>query len=282
MNNYTKAVIFMILSSLSFALMTATVKLAGDIPTFQKVLFRNIVSLFIAFYYVKVQKAKLFGSKDSFKYLLARSLIGLLGIALFFYAVDHLYLADSSLLNKLHPFFVTLFAWLFLKEKISKYQIPALILVFIAAMLIIKPKFDYTVIPALSGFLSAMCAGAAYTLVRHLRNLEKPATIVFFFSFISVVVMIPITIPIYVEPTAIQWVYLILTGAFAAGGQFGLTYAYKLAEAGEISIYNYTNVVFAAIIGYFIWGEISDIWTIIGGMIIISIAIFLVINKKNS
>ena len=277
----SKAVIFMLISALAFAIMAANVRLAGNIPLFEKVFFRNLVSLLVAFFIIRKSKNKILERKENLKFLLARSLLGLLGVVLYFFAINNLYLADSSMLNKLSPFFVTFFAWLFLKEKLSKFQIIALIIAFFSALLIIKPKFDLTVLPAFAGFLSAMFAGAAYSLVRFLGSREKPATIVFFFSLVSVIVMFPLMMMNFEMPSFIQLLFLLGTGIFAAIGQFGLTLAYKYAKASEVAIYNYTNIIFSAIIGYFLWKEISDTWSIIGGVIVILTSVGVFVYNKN-
>lgn len=283
MDNKPKAVIFMLISAIAFALMQTMVKLAGDIPTFEKVLFRNLVSLIVALNVIFKTKTPMFGKKENQKYLLGRSLLGLGGVIFYFYAINNLIMADAAMLNKLSPFFVTIFAYLFLKEKLSKIQIPALLIVFIGSLLIIKPQFSFDIIPALAGLLSAICAGAAYTLVRLLKNKENPSTIVFYFSFVSVIVMIPLTIFNFQIPVGMQWIYLIGTGFFAAIGQYGLTFAYKYAPAAEISIYNYTTIIFAAIMGFIVWGELPDALSIFGSILIIATAItmFLYQNRIN-
>ena len=189
------------------------------------------------------------------------------------------------MLNKLSPFFVTIFAFLFLGEKIYKPQIAALVVVFIAAMMIIKPSFNLSVLPSLAGLLSAVCAGAAYTVVRFLGlRGEKPKTIVFYFSFVSVIAMIPFMFFIFRLPNLTEFIYLVGIGIFAAGGQFGLTYAYRYAKASEVSIYNYSNIVFAAILGFAVWKEIPDTLSLIGAIIIISASyyIFKFNNRKGN
>ncbi|GMQ56515.1 DMT family transporter [Vallitalea sediminicola] len=282
MDNKPKAVLFMLISAIAFALMQTMVKLAGDIPTFEKVLFRNLVSLFVALSVIYRTKTPMFGKKENQKYLLGRSLLGLGGVVFYFYAINNLIMADAAMLNKLSPFFVTIFACIFLKEKLNKIQIPSLIIVFIGAMLIIKPEFSFEVLPAGAGLLSAICAGAAYTIVRSLKNKENPSTIVFYFSFVSVIVMIPLTIMNFQMPTGMQWVYLIGTGVFAAMGQYGLTFAYKYAPASEVSIYNYTTIIFAAIMGFLVWGELPDWLSLLGSILIIVTAVvaFIYQNKR--
>ncbi|HEY8804391.1 MAG TPA: DMT family transporter [Clostridium sp.] len=281
MDNKPKAITLILISALAFAIMGAMVKLAGDIPLFEKVFYRNLVSLGIACIMIKNTKVSFFGKKENQKYLLSRSLLGLLGVILSFYAINYLVLSDASMLNKISPFFVTLFAVFFLKEKLTKIQIPVLIIVFIGALLIIKPQFDFSVVPSLAGFLSAMCAGSTYTIIRFLRDREKASTIVFYFSFVSVVIMFPLMMLYYQKPTMIQFIYLLGIGIFAGIAQFALTNAYRYAPASEVSIYDYTSIVFSAIIGFIVWAEVPDFLSIMGTVIIIATAIFAFIyNEK--
>lgn len=280
MNNKSKAVLYMITSALSFAFMAAMVKLSGNIPTMEKVFFRNLISLFVAFRVLKKSGGAMFGKRENQKYLIARSLLGLTGIYLSFYAIGKLYLADASMLTNLSPFFVILFAIIFLKEQLTSMKIISMVAAFIGALLIIKPQWNLTIIPALSGFLSAAFAGGAYTLVSFLKSRENPSTIVFYFSMVSVLGTLPFVIANYAAPTKIQFLYLILTGIFAAIAQFALTYSYKYAPASEVAIYNYINIVFSAVIGFFIWGEVPDFMSVLGGSIIVIMAIVVYIQGK--
>jgi len=273
MDDKPKAVFFMMLSAFAFAMMGAMVKLSGNIPILEKVFFRNLVSLGVAFLFIRKSKVSMFGDRKNQKYLIARSLLGLSGVVFYFYAINNLYLADSSMLNKLSPFFVTLFAFVFLNEKLSKIQIPALIVVFIGALLVIKPRFSFAVLPAVSGTVSAVCAGAAYTLVRYLKNKEHPSTIVFYFSLVSVIGVLPLMLFNFKLPNMMQLFFLVCTGIFAAIGQFSLTFGYKYAPASEVSIFNYFSIVFSAVIGFFLWEEIPDVLSVLGGILIVTAAI---------
>ena len=272
MDNKPKAVLYMLISACAFAVMGAMVKLSGNVPVFEKVFFRNLVSLMMAYVMIKNSQSSFWGKQENRKLLLARAILGLIGVALYFYAISNLILADSAMLNKLSPFFVTLFAAWFLKEKLSPVQIPALVVVFFGAMLIIKPQFDLSILPAIAGATSALTAGASYTVVRYLKDKESPATIVFYFSFVSVVGMIPFVLMDFQLPTAIQLFFLIGTGVFAAIGQFTLTFAYKYAPAAEISIFNYFSILFSAMIGFLIWGEVPDGLSMMGGVLVVAAA----------
>ncbi len=284
MRHKSKAILFMILSGFAFALMGAMVKLSGDIPVFEKVFFRNLVSLMVAFYMIKKSEVSIFGKIENQKFLMLRSVMGLLGVFANFYAINHLVLADSTMLNKLSPFFVTIFAFIFLREKLSKLQIPALIFAFFGAILIIKPQFSLEILPALSGAFSGMCAGAAYTVIRYLKGKEEPATIIFYFSLVSVLGTIPFLIFSFQTPSKYQLLYLLGTGVFAALGQFMITLAYKYAPASEVSIYNYFSVISSGIIGFILWSEIPDLKSVSGAVIITLVAVisYFYIKKEES
>jgi drug/metabolite transporter (DMT)-like permease len=278
-DSLVKGVVCMLISALAFTFMGVFVRLAGDIPTFEKVFFRNSVSMVVALVMIlKMRRPglKLLGHRVNQPLLLLRSVLGVSGVALNFWAINHLVLADSTMLNKISPFFVTIFAVFFLHEKLSRLQVPALVVVFSGALLIIKPQFDAEVLPALAGFIGAATAGGAYTIIRYLKGKEEPATIIFYFSLFSVLSSFPIMIMQGFQlPSLSQAIYLCMIGVSASFGQFGVTMAYKYAPAAEVSIYNYASIIFAILVGFVLWGEVPDGWSILGGCIIIGTAILL-------
>jgi drug/metabolite transporter (DMT)-like permease len=266
-----KAVLLMIFSSFSFACMGAFVKLAGNLPTFEKAFSRNFISLIFSIFVIYKDRENPMGKPENRKYLFYRGFLGTIGMLCYFYGIDKLILADSGMLNKLHPFFVAIFAVLFLKEKMTRHQAISSIMALTGVVFIIKPSSNiYKSLPALICFMSAVFAGAAYTFVSYLGDKEKPSVIVFWFSFISTLMTLPLLIANFHMPSMIQLILLILAGTTAAFGQFSLTIAYKYAPAGEVSIYNYTNVIFSSILGILIFSEIPDLLSIIGYSLIIA------------
>lgn len=266
----------MCISALGMALMAACVKMTGsEISTFQKLFFRNVVTAgIVLFNVVKMGVSIKPRSARSFKITMARSIVGLIGAVCFFYAISNLPLADSTMLNKLSPFFVMIFACVFLKEKFHKIQIIPVLIVFLGALLVIKPTFNVEVVPAIIGFTSAIFAGGAYTLVRYLRTMEEPNTIVFWFAVVSFVVMFPLMmVKGFVVPSTTQLLFLIGSGVFASVGQIALSYAYRYAPANEISIYQYLSIIFSAGIGIIFIGEIPDMYSLTGGALILVAAL---------
>lgn len=271
----------MLLSALFFSFMSAFVKLSGDIPSMEKALFRNLISLIIAFSILKAKKMPLWGKKENRKFLLLRALTGSLGIIFYFYSIDHLILADSSMLNKLSPFFVIIFARIFLKNRIKPFQMLALALALGGSALIIKPGFQFSsTFPALVGTLSAIAAGLAYTMVSYLGGRESSFTIVFYFSLISTLICLPSLFFQPVMPTLLQFMLLLGAGITAAGGQFLLTASYRFAPAGEVSMYQYSQIVFASILGVFFFSELPDLLSTVGYVLIFSAGFMIYMKGK--
>lgn len=280
-SNRIKGILCIIASACGFAVMSAFIKMSGDLPSFQKTFFRNLVAAIIALNLIIKHKGSFIGKKENRKILILRSTFGTIGIICNYYAVDRLVLSDANMLNKLSPFLVVIFCALFLKEKINLKQISMVSVAFIGALFIIKPSFNVQVIPYLVGVLGGIGAALAYTCVRALGNKEDYYTIVFFFSAFSLIVILPGFLAVYKPMTIMQLIYLILAGISASIGQFGVTLAYKFAPAKEISIYDYSGIICSAILGIVFFGEHPDIMSIIGYFIVFAAAFDMFLyNKK--
>ena len=263
----------MLLSGLSFAMMGASVKFAGDLPLAVKVFFRNLVTLGITSVVAASLHQNPFSRTPHLKLLALRSVAGLGGVFLYFLALGEMNLADASLLNKTSPFFVAALAALFLGEKLTRTVVVALLVAFLGAMLVIKPSFDAEALPAFAGLGSGLCAAVAYTTVRGLKGKVSPNRIIFTFSLISCAATLPFLIASPPAPDGTQWLALLGPGIFAAGGQYGLTIAYHHARAARISIFSYFHVLFALLVGYLFFGERPDLLSILGGALIVVAAV---------
>jgi len=273
-DNVSRAVLTLLFSSLSFSLVGVSVRLAGDVPVYEKVLIRSVVTLVVLGAIAARRGQRLFERSPRLPLLILRGVFGTTAMALYFYAISNLTLADATILNKLSPFFVVIFACLFLRERLPRFVIPTLVVAFIGAGLVIQPQLDLRAVPAVAGLVSAIASGAAYTAVRSLRGREAPYKIVFYFALVSVIVMLPPTIGRFVMPTPLQFVSLLAAGVFGTIGQLLLTLAFHQAPASRISIYNYAHVVFAFLLAWGLWGEIPDALSITGMALIISAAIY--------
>ena len=188
----------------------------------------------------------------------------------YYYALETIYLSDAVILHKMSPFFVIVFAALFLKEKVKKPQYIALFLAIIGAIFVVKPRFDVSVIPMLIGLISAFFAGIERTAIRYLKNSDSSHILVFYYLIFLVIATTPFVLKSDLAViTNIEWFALILLAIFGTAGQLLMTRAYHYAPAGEVSIYTYSNMIYSTIIGLIIWTEIPDVWSILGGIIII-------------
>ncbi|MCR5792999.1 MAG: DMT family transporter [Lachnospiraceae bacterium] len=265
---------YILAAAFFFALMNLFVRTAGDVPVFQKCFFRNLVAFFVALA-VLIKSGDGFQiGEGNFKYLMYRSVGGLLGVFCNFYAIDHINISDASMLNKLSPFFAIILSTFILKERANRRQWAAVIIAFIGALFVVKPTFSMASLPAISGVLGGFGAGYAYTYVRKLGNRgEKGTRIVLFFSGFSCLATLPYLIFAYHPMEWWQLGSLLLAGCAAAGGQFSITAAYTNAPAKEISVYDYSQVIFAALLGVIFLGQWPDIYSVIGYVIIISVAV---------
>ena len=277
MNNRYKGIIYIILSAFCFAFMNMFVRLAGDLPSVQKSFFRNFVAAGFAFVILLKDRVPFRCKRENLIYLLLRAGFGTMGILCNFYAIDHLVLADASMLNKMSPFFAVLFSFLVLKEKVTAPQALIVAGAFAGSMFVVKPTFaNMDLIPSIIGLLGGICAGAAYTMVRKLgENGEKGSFIVFFFSLFSCTVTLPWLIFDYHPMTAAQLAALLMAGFSAAGGQFSITAAYTCAPAREISVYDYSQIIFAALLGFAVFVQIPDALSWLGYGIICTMAVIM-------
>ena len=269
MKEKTQAVLFIILSAFSFSLMQAMVRLsASGIGTMQQVFFRNSISLLVTAYLIKKEGLRFFGPKEYQPALLARSLFGFLGMILLFYASAHASQGDVSVLNRTNILWVCLFAALILKERISKEQIPMIALCLVGTVVALRPTFDSNVLPLLAAELSALCCGVAYVMISYCKGHVPSMTVVFYFSLFSTVGAGILMIPSWVFPTPKQWFMLILIGLFGSLGQIFITNAYQKAPAAEVSIYDYSGIIFSALIGTLLLHERLSASTVIGALLI--------------
>lgn len=275
MSDKKQGILYIICAGFFFACMTFFVRLAGDLPTMQKAFFRNAVAVMIAVIMLARSEGGFQIKRSSWPGLFMRSFFGTVGLICNFYAVDHLNIADANILNKLSPFFAILMSYFILKEKANKVEWLCVVAAFTGALFVVKPSFSMEFVNAMVGVLGGFGAGIAYTFVRKLgKQGERGPVIVMVFSAFSCICTLPFFIFQYEPMSAKQWIILILAGCSAAGGQIFITKAYTKAPAKEISVFDYTQVIFAALLGFVFLGQIPDWMSVVGYVIIIGSAVF--------
>ncbi len=269
-----KGIICIILAAFFFSLMSLFVKLSGDVPTMQKSLFRNLIAAAVALISLIRSGEPFRVQKGCLKDLLLRSAFGTLGILANFWAIDHLALADANMLSKLSPFFAIIMSAFILKEIPSRFDWLCVAICFTGALFVIRPTAGLASLPALVGVLGGFGAGTAYTFVRKLgKKGERPLIIILFFSLFSCVSVLPFVAADYHPMSMRQLMMLLLAGLSAAGGQLSVTSAYRFAPAKEISIFDYTQIIWAALFGIIVFGTFPDAFSIAGFVLIAGAAV---------
>ena len=263
-----KGILFMILSALSFASMQVVVRMSREIPTMEQICVRNLFILIVSFFIIRKKRGSYYGPKKYQPYLFGRSFFGFLGLITLFYASSHAAQGDVTVLNKLSPIFVTLLAAVFMKEKLSPIQIPALALSVIGAFIVFRPSFQSDPFPLVVALLSAITSGVAYTFLGYFKGKVDGITVIMHFSTFSVFGSLPFVISNFVMPDPRQFMLLMLISLFGSLGQVFITYAYRFAPASEISIYNYSGILFSIVLGAAILGEPVKSTSILGGALV--------------
>jgi drug/metabolite transporter (DMT)-like permease len=266
--------------------MAMFVRLCDDygtpISSFQKSFFRNAIALAIAaaVFFKKFSAGNsnfAFPSRRAMWMLLLRSVVGTIGIFANFYALGKIPISDGQTLNKTAPFFTVLFAWLFLGERMTKRQLFALALAFTGVVFVAKPGFaGVDSFALLIGLLGGVAAGGAYTCLRKLAGYRIDGSfIVLFFSAFSSLASVPFMIFRFDAMTVCQMLILIGAGMGAALGQFGITAAYRFAAPRSIAVFDYTNIIFTAILGFLFFAQIPDGWSVFGFLVIVFAAVIM-------
>lgn len=287
MTNRAKGIISIIASAFSFAIMAVFLRMCdnhGDaVNTFQKSLVRNAVAFSIALGVFLYQRRLRGNSDDKFGLtpkttvlLVCRSIAGATGIFANFYAICHAPIAEALALNKTAPFFTVFFTWLVLKEATKLRQFAAILIAFAGVLMVMKPGFagsdTYALCWALAGGLSA---GIAYTFLRILGKYKvNPAFIILFASGFATLASVPFLTDGLTPMTTTQVLLLLAAGAAAAVGQFGITKAYRYAPPRQISVFDYSNIIFAAILGFVFFDQVPDVLSALGFVTIIAAAVF--------
>jgi len=277
---------FMLLSAFSFALMTACVKLVSthNIPVFEIVAARGLVSLVISYVDIKRKKIAVWGNNKAL--LVSRGVVGTLALICVYYAVTTLPLAEATLLQYLYPVFTALLAFFFLKERIQRSTLICIGLCLVGLLAMVQPNLALngeTVLPWFSVFvalLGALGSGTAYVIVKRLSKTEDSSVIIFYFPLIALPLSLVLLGNDFVMPDSEALLLLLFVGIFTQVGQVGLTKAMQTEVAGKVSAFSYVQVVFSTILGVLIFNEIPSVWTLIGGVLIILGALVNVFGGK--
>lgn len=272
-----------LLSALSFSLMQVFVALTGpEISITEQTFFRNLIGLIAVGFVAKRQGISFYGARRYQPYLFARSAAGFLAIVLLFYASRNAAQADVSILNRMSMFTISGVSALFLHEKLSKIHIPAMLLAFLGAFIAANPSFSSAFLPLLAAFGTALCDTISYPMISYLSGKVHSLTVVMHFCTFSTVLSVPLMVSTFVWPTGWNLFCLLMIGVFAAIGQITMTFSYRWAPAGELSIYNQIAILYSALMGFLFLDQIPSVRTLVGGGMVIAASALLFCYKQHT
>lgn len=191
------------------------------------------------------------------------------------YAVHHMRLADATVLTFTIPLWTILFAALFLGERIRFRRSMATAAGFIGVLIMVKPQAGIEP-AALVALLAAILATGAITTMKSLTRTDSTERIVFYFLLSGTVLLGLPALFFFQMPTPTEWGWLVLLGIFGSSGQYFLTRAYGAGEMTVIAPFDYTRIVIAGLLGYFVFNELPDIWTFVGATVIMGSCAYIV------
>lgn len=285
--NVRRGAAMLLISTFCIALSSALIHQAGDIPALEKQFVRSAVMILLSCSTVVGNTHELQVKRDYAVPLVLRGLFGAIACSCNFYSIDHLPLATANMLAKLAPFFTVIFAWMFLKEKLKPINVVALITAFVGVFFAIRPGAqsgeELEWLAVMMGFGSGLFGGAAFTSLRACDRTGAPNTVtVLSFSICCLLFSIPTMVFGYVPMDLHQILFLIASGLVATVGHFCIAMAYRYAPPGNISVFDYCQIVWSALLGIVMFGQVPGVFSLLGYGIIIGTGVMVFLSEGRS
>jgi drug/metabolite transporter (DMT)-like permease len=264
----------LVLASFFFSLMTLCVKnIDKRIPIYELVLFRSLLSLIITLSIINLKNINPWGNNR--KLLILRGFLGTIALICIFYSIRNMPLSISTVIQYTYPIFISIFAGIFVNEKITRNIIIALIIGWIGILVILNPiqlsniNVEIKNVSISIAFLGAICTALAYVTVKKLSFSEDVYVIIEYFPLVSFITLLPVVIINWVTPNWDELIWIIGIGLFTQLGQTFLTIGLKILPASEASTINYLQVLFGSIWGILFFSEIININFLLGASLVL-------------
>jgi len=286
-----KAIGLKIISALLFAVMSALVRLMGEVtPVGQLVFFRSlfaIVPVVIIYAYRGELRQAIYTKRPLGQ--LGRGLLSVGGMYSNFAALTRLPLADVTAIQFASPLITVGLAALILKERVRIYRWSAVFVGFLGVLIMLVPHLDpahYTslasaaTIGAMLAVLSAFINAGTVIQTRRLTRTETTPSIVFYFSLICTIAGAA-TLPFgWYTPTLYELTILITLGMLGGLAHIFLTESYRFAAASVIAPFDYTSMLWALLLGYWMFGEVPTALVFVGAAIVIAAGLFVLWRER--
>ncbi|MCT4559596.1 MAG: DMT family transporter [Pelagimonas sp.] len=273
--NPLKGMAWMVVTGLCFVVMTGLVKALGPrIPAVEQAFIRYLLGLvFLLPMWRQLISLRLSGRQIRLVSLRAVAHTG--AVALWFFAMTRIPLAEVTAMNYLNPVYVTLLAVLFLGERLALRRLLAIGAALAGAMIILRPGFRELDVGHFAMLLTALCFGVSYLLAKVLVDEIGPSLVVALMSVTVAVGLAPLAIPVWVWPTGSEVLVLFLIACLATGGHYAMTLAFASAPMTVTQPVTFLTLIWSVSLGYFVFDEAVDIWVIIGGGVILSSVVYI-------
>jgi drug/metabolite transporter (DMT)-like permease len=291
--NLLKAIGFKVISAFLFACLSALVRQIGDVtPVGQIVFFRSACAIppVLLIYALRgefmeaVRTTRVFGQ-------IGRGALSVGGMYSNFAALQRLPLADATAISFASPLITVALAAVILKEKVRIYRWTAVFVGFIGVIVMLIPHLDfnqYLTVGAMSvaaiGSMLALLAACfnAGTVIqtRRLTQSEATSSIVFYFSLMTALAGL-VSLPFaWHTPTSFELLLLISCGLFGGVGHIFLTESYRYAPASVIAPFDYSSMLWALLLGYWLFGELPTVLVYVGACIVTAAGLFVIWRER--
>lgn len=284
-SNTYKGILLIVLSAFCYSLMTILLKYVTNVPSIQKCFVRNAVTGLLALCIMGEHK-RVFRNvnlKNSV-WLVLRAVCGVTSMILYYYAVDRMLVANITIISMTAPFFCVLISAVLLKEKVQPYHIWSLLLAFLGILFVVRPGGQSeSLVVSIAALLNAAFSACGLVITRILGKKGIDAGLILFVS--SVIGIVATTICNKGQSFRLGGLplfYLLLSGIIGGIGNYFVTLAYKYAPSREISIFDYSQIIFSMLFGIVIFGEFPDQFSIVGYVFVIGAAIYMFQNTRRA
>ncbi len=272
-----RGIAYMTIAVAIFTVMDALVKwLAPSYPIMQIVFFRSLFAFVpLGIFIFRTGTLGSLRTRQPFDHVL-RSFMGLAAMSAFFYAYANMPLANAIAISFAAPLFITALSVPLLGEAVGLRRWSAVIVGFLGVLIIVRPDagiLDSVALVALSG---TVFMSLAMIFVRKLSRTETSAAIVFYFSLSATLVSGAFMPSQWVTPNALDLVLLILVGIIGGLAQIFMTSAFRHATVSVLAPFEYTTIVWAVLLGFFLWGDIPGLNVWLGVAIVAASGIYIV------
>lgn len=277
----------MIVAALCFSGMSFMAKvLAGSLPVGEIVLARSIIGTIISVWMLRAAGISLWGNRKDL--LIFRGVFGCAALLCFFWSLIRLPLAEATVLFYMSPGLTAVIAAVWLREKLALREASGFVVSIVGVIMITQPTFlfdnaaDALHLPSVAvGLLGALLASFAFVAVRKLRSTDHGLVIVFYFPFVSTLLLIPIVAVNVTPPSPLEWLLLLGIGVLTQLAQIYLTRSLHMEKTARAMSISYVQIIFAIGWGLIIFAELPNLISMIG-MILVVTGTITVIQRSGS